>query len=122
MKKSLFFIILLSLIFVGCADVPDFPTYKQVYNSLENQDFSVKDVYFSYGDNDVGNFSYFYPTLEYFDKFGDKNKVEFNYIITGFYKNDSDSTMRTILVKMFRHKDMPDEKEQIKRLKIIGEL
>jgi len=122
-KKSIFLFVLLfsSFIFVGCADVPDFPSNRQFTQILSNkQDFIVTGpIYFCKGKMG-SSLAYFYPEFEYVNKFGNKIKFEFNYICKGYYKNTPDSII-TIFVKMFRRKDMISD-NFVDHLKIVWEM
>jgi len=118
MKKLVvvLFVFLFSFIFVGCSDVPDFPSNQQFVQILADEsDFIVTStIYFCKGDDNM--FGFFYPEFEYSNKFGDKNRIEFNYICSGYYEGEPDKQV-TIFVKMFQKDD-----DKVNLLKIVWEM
>lgn len=124
MKKLAFLFVLLSLtfVFVGCADVPDFPNNQQIKQTLEDKNnFVVKSpIYFSEGDHS-NLLSYFYPKFRYINKFGDEESFEFNYVCKGYYKHRPDSLV-TIFLKQLRRKDDPNSGTNLNLLKIVFEM
>ena len=120
-KLAVLFVLLISLIFVACADVPDFPNNQQVVSFLQEKEFVClpNQIYFVRGEENL--LFYSYPQISYVNKFGDENNIEFNYICVGYYKSRPDS-VRTILVKLFRKGDMPNIGKNLDGLKIVWEL